>query len=60
MTNEDMHIARKLSNYFSYIDDPLVFKNYTLMNKNEHDMYPKELVLKKENTFSNKSTLLDT
>ena len=58
MTNEDMHITRKLSNYFSYIDD--LFKNYTLMNKNEHDMYPKELVLQKENTFSNKSTLLDT
>ena len=59
MTKEDIHLARKFSNSFRYIDDLLMFNNDTLMTKYKHDIYPKELVLNKENKSSKKSTFLD-
>ena len=36
-----------------------MFNNDTLMTKYKHDIYPKELVLNKENKSSKKSTFLD-
>ena len=59
MTRHNIYIARKFSNSFRYIDDLLMFNNDTLMNKYMNDIYPKELVLNKENKEHTSCTFLD-
>lgn len=59
MTKENISLARKFSNSFRYIDDLLTFNNDDLMNKYMNEIYPKELVLNKENKHDTHCTFLD-
>lgn len=56
---KNIYFARKFSSCFRYIDDLLAFNNYNLINKYKHDIYPKELILNKENKHKLKCTFLD-
>jgi hypothetical protein len=49
LSKENIYLARKFSNSFRYIDDLLMFNNGRLMNIHKNKMYPKELILNKEN-----------
>lgn len=59
LTKENIHEARKFSNCFRYIDDLIAFNNNNLMDKYKHKIYPKEMVLNKENTHDTNATFLD-
>jgi hypothetical protein len=49
MTKTNIYIARKFSDSFRYIDDLLTLNNDELMDKYMNEIYPKELILNKEN-----------
>ena len=44
MSNNNIHIARKLSQSYRYIDDLLIFNSDGLMDQHKTNMYPPELV----------------
>jgi len=59
LTKDDIFLARKFSNSFRYIDDLLMFNNDDLMETHKHNIYPKELILNKENKNNKSCTFLD-
>ena len=59
LTHDDIDTARRFSNSYRYIDDLLTFNNYTLMDEYKHKIYPKELLLNKENDDDKKCNFLD-
>jgi hypothetical protein len=59
MSNKHIHIARKLSQSYRYIDDLLIFNSDGLMDEHKTKMYPPELVLNKENKTDDHVTFLD-
>jgi hypothetical protein len=59
MTKTNIYIARKFSDSFRYIDDLLMLNNDELMDKYMSEIYPKELVLNKENKTNRNCTFLD-
>ena len=59
LTNENIHLARKFSDSFRYIDDLIIFNNDDLMNEHKHMIYPKELLLNKENKSNKQTSFLD-
>ena len=59
LTNTNINLARQFSNSYRYIDDLLTFNNYTLMDKYKHKIYPKELILNKENKKDDECNFLD-
>ena len=59
LSKNDIYTARKFSKSFRYIDDLLMFNNGKLMNKYKNKIYPKELVLNKENKLNTKCNFLD-
>ena len=54
-----IHLARKFSNSYRYIDDLLSFNNNNLINQLKHRIYPTELILNKENKSNNHTSFLD-
>ena len=59
LTKTDIHTARKFSNSFRYIDDLLTFNHDNLINEHKHKIYPKEMVLNKENKSDKHTSFLD-
>ena len=59
LTKTDIHTARKFSNSFRYIDDLLTLNNDNLINEHKHKIYPKEMVLNKENKSDKHTSFLD-
>ena len=55
----DIHTARKLSKPYRYIDDLLMFNSSGIMDEHKTKMYPKELILNKENKTDKHCTFLD-
>jgi hypothetical protein len=59
LTKHDIFLARKFSHSFRYIDDLLMFNNGKLMDIYKNRIYPKELVLNKENKKETLCNFLD-
>ena len=59
MSNNNIHMARKLSQSYRYIDDLLIFNSDGLMDEHKTNMYPPELVLNKENKTDDHVSFLD-
>ncbi len=59
MSKENIYLARKFSKSFRYIDDLLMFNNGKLMNEYKSEIYPKELILNKENKHYTNCNFLD-
>jgi hypothetical protein len=59
LSKENIYLARKFSNSFRYIDDLLMFNNGRLMNIHKNKIYPKELILNKENKTNTNCNFLD-
>ena len=59
LSNTNIHLARKFSCCFRYIDDLLTFNNDELMNEYKNVIYPKEMILNKENKSHLKTSFLD-
>ena len=59
LSKKDIFLARKFSNSYRYIDDLLMFNNDDLMNKYKYEIYPKELILNKENSNDQQCNFLD-
>ena len=59
LTKVDIKLARKFSNSLRYIDDLLMFNNDGLMDSYKHKIYPKELLLNKENKDDKMCNFLD-
>jgi len=55
----DIHTARKLSLSYRYIDDLLMFNSGGIMDEHKTKMYPKELILNKQNKNDDHCTFLD-
>jgi len=59
LMKHDIHTARKLSKSYRYIDDLLTFNSNGIMDQHKTKMYPKELILNKENEHEKHCTFLD-
>lgn len=59
LTKEDIPLARKFSNSYRYIDDLIMFNNNGLMDEYKYKIYPKELILNKENKNDQICNFLD-
>jgi hypothetical protein len=59
LTKKNIHLARKFSNSYRYIDDLITFNNDSLIDKYKNIIYPEELILNKENKYDTHSTFLD-
>ncbi len=59
LTKEDRGIALKFNKTFRFIDDLIDLNNDGMMEKMWNKIYPKELVLKKENIGNKSTTFLD-
>ena len=58
LTRTNIDAARKFSSSFRYIDDLITFNN-NLMDEYKDQIYPKELILNKENKRDDQCTFLD-
>lgn len=59
MRKENNILARKFTNTFRFIDDLLSINDGGEFEKHHHEIYPKELQLKKENVVNTSCTFLD-
>ena len=59
LMKDDIHTARRLSLSYRFIDDLLMFNTNGIMDEHKTNIYPKELILNKENKTDNHCTFLD-
>ena len=59
LSKKNIRLARKFSNSFRYIDDLLMFNNDGIMDEYKYEIYPKELILNKENKNDKHCNFLD-
>ena len=59
LMKNDVNTARRLSLSYRYIDDLLMFNTNGIMDEHKKNIYPKELILNKENTTDDHCTFLD-
>ena len=59
LTKEDYRKAKKFNNTSRFIDDLTTLNNDGILEKEKGDIYPKELVLNKENEGNTQATFLD-
>ena len=59
LKNQQYHKARKFSNVFRFIDDLIAINDGHEFLNSYHEIYPQELVLKKENVSDLEATFLD-
>jgi hypothetical protein len=59
LMSTDLHMARKISMSYRYIDDLIMFNSNGIMDEHKTRIYPPELILNKENKKDNNATFLD-
>ena len=59
LSKKNIRLARRFSNSFRYIDDLLMFNNDGIMDEYKYEIYPKELILNKENKNDKHCNFLD-